>query len=1672
MPIRILQRGIRLLCLAAIHLTLVVSAGFCKSAVEQDERRHLFDFEAYMANGLKVGPEELNSGLMGDFINLDKGSLSFSNTDIDLPGNFSLPVRLTRTISSDKFSPKFVNTGPTSINAARAEWGLDLPYIILQTIKPNGTVGCLENRSNTDSYNKVHVNYFNKYYEVPRFHAPGGSGLLLETSKKSPNKEVFGTNQPEFTNKEMWRISQTKKNGKCTWKAIDTKGNTYDFDQPIVLSNYNGTRRHAIVITQVTDVNDNWVKYTYDNKRGNRISRIYSSDGRAIAFHYNKRGRLSRAVANGRTWNYTYSTEKWLGYDLLYLKKVTRPDGLFWEYDALKGVSTHIRNRCVFGSGAYVRHPSGVEAHFKTAKIVNFAEAKPPAGHVGASHRAACLPSKFDYEVNFHEIPIHSNVLSGNLQSKFEPLDDGKSKHGLFVTFFSSAPVEKKLVNIDKTESIWRYIYNEGDLYNTDMGRDSIPTVHNSVAGEVEVNTKTGKIRYVIDPFGTRHEYTYGRSLTDTGYLLSEKIYEKGSLTPISSTTYDYVHSANRLGVAWYKSNVNTKTEQYWTRTAKTTLVQGGETYTSKNEFDDRAYQVKTTKSSTLQKETVTVSAKLLHKTDIWVLGLPISISVNGKEFVGAEYNSKGQVILETKLGNPLRRYKLNDDGTLAASRNGKNETTIFESYKRGTPQKITLPNGAVYRLSVDDNGWMTRAVTASGFTVNVSHNKAGWVTKIDRPLGYADTIVSYEQTTGGLVQSVRIGNKINLTTFDGFHKPTKVETRDATGQVPSVYVLMEYDELQRIKFESVPSASPNETSGVKTLYDALSRVIEKKETISPFSTTKIEYLTDNRTQTTDANGNKTIVHNSGFSSPLDGYETLVEKPNGLKIYLEHDKWHNITSVRQVGEGKSLINSYVYDSRFQLCLQTTPEVGREFFGYNSINQLVKSQKNAPETLTCETPTSSNINVFSSTDTITTTTTTSNNNSTNTDSSNSTTSSNTTNTSNTPTPISNTSSSNQKPSGGGNSGGSNLCKYCHPQLWKAHSETIDYMTYYSYDSNGQVSSIDYPLGTEDIKHFYDNSGNLIKTVRGNSTILYTYGLQNELKSETLIIDGTTYKVEYTFNSSGGLTSYKTPSNRRVNYTLNAFNQIASIQIDDHTYVSNATYLPSGILNSALYDNGYTLTNTANKRTFIDGTKLSNSSGALFDFSFLFGKGHQVTSITDNLSKTRNRTFTYDELNRLATANGPWGKGAFAYDLFDNLISKTLGKRKVTLLYDISTNRINKSIDTGVTGTRTISHDNRGNISALGTLLLTHDHAERLTTVTGSSESRYSYTGNLHRVKSVENGETVHWFYSRSGKLLFSKNITTGKHTDYLSFESTSSLRIDESGDSLWVFSPMFSGYNVAVADSGSVTWEESVTPYGETYEKNSLNNNQPAYAGHIRDSATGLSYMKARFYDPILGRFLSPDPVTFKSGGFEHLNRYVYVSGDPINYWDPLGLAKVLMLLKAYTVTPRFLWFKARPHLFIEYANPNDPSDRYIFRAGARFRILALPPRFFIVAENKPFEESRDNKANFENKRKKVHLVKPIEIDIGDEAGAFDAFKKDISLYATDMIKSRTTYLLVTDNSNSGANALLVEITGDEISIDKGKVSGDYYYTGRTSKKPGSRIVIRERFRMVRRPNSE
>ncbi|MCU7843179.1 MAG: RHS domain-containing protein [Candidatus Thiodiazotropha sp. (ex Monitilora ramsayi)] len=94
---------------------------------------------------------------------------------------------------------------------------------------------------------------------------------------------------------------------------------------------------------------------------------------------------------------------------------------------------------------------------------------------------------------------------------------------------------------------------------------------------------------------------------------------------------------------------------------------------------------------------------------------------------------------------------------------------------------------------------------------------------------------------------------------------------------------------------------------------------------------------------------------------------------------------------------------------------------------------------------------------------------------------------------------------------------------------------------------------------------------------------------------------------------------------------------------------------------------------------------------------------------------------------------------------------------------------------------------------------------------------------------------------------------------------------------------------ATDDHGNDLWSERYQPYGERIDNEpESNRNKIWYTGKPVDELTGLSYYGARYYDPVIGRFISPDPVGFTETSIHSFNRYTYSNNNPYKYVDPDG----------------------------------------------------------------------------------------------------------------------------------------------------------------------------------------
>ncbi|MDF4004459.1 RHS repeat-associated core domain-containing protein [Luteibacter sp. PPL201] len=92
--------------------------------------------------------------------------------------------------------------------------------------------------------------------------------------------------------------------------------------------------------------------------------------------------------------------------------------------------------------------------------------------------------------------------------------------------------------------------------------------------------------------------------------------------------------------------------------------------------------------------------------------------------------------------------------------------------------------------------------------------------------------------------------------------------------------------------------------------------------------------------------------------------------------------------------------------------------------------------------------------------------------------------------------------------------------------------------------------------------------------------------------------------------------------------------------------------------------------------------------------------------------------------------------------------------------------------------------------------------------------------------------------------------------------------------------------VATDGAGNVVRSADYRSYGS--QALGPSEDGPGYTGHVNDTASGLVYMQARYYDPDVGRFLTADPVAPKPGDIYNFNRQAYANNNPVTRMDPDG----------------------------------------------------------------------------------------------------------------------------------------------------------------------------------------
>ncbi|QLI81214.1 RHS domain-containing protein [Chitinibacter fontanus] len=297
---------------------------------------------------------------------------------------------------------------------------------------------------------------------------------------------------------------------------------------------------------------------------------------------------------------------------------------------------------------------------------------------------------------------------------------------------------------------------------------------------------------------------------------------------------------------------------------------------------------------------------------------------------------------------------------------------------------------------------------------------------------------------------------------------------------------------------------------------------------------------------------------------------------------------------------------------------------------------------------------------------------------------------------------------------------------------------------------------------------------------------------------------------------------------------------------------------------------------------------------------------LLSITDTISADYNRSYAYDGIDRLITANAPnqWGTGTIAYDGNSNITRQQFGSWFID--YGYAANQRLASVTGGKN--YSLSYDGWGNLTSRGDgQTYQFDAAGNLRWANkgAANQIAYTYDGAGTRVLSIGNGQNKLEFTALDGLLYYEKDLNTGASVNHLYLGRQKLVDVESNGTATYFHNDPTGSPLAATNATGGVIWRANYKPFGDKAFGAGAQTpikNQQWFTGKPHEEATGLSYFGARWYDPVLGRFTAIDPVDWNEADpTNSFNRYAYANNNPFKFTDPDGRNAQLLLRGSYVV---------------------------------------------------------------------------------------------------------------------------------------------------------------------------
>src|SRR2546428_3358754 len=472
-----------------------------------------------------------------------------------------------------------------------------------------------------------------------------------------------------------------------------------------------------------------------------------------------------------------------------------------------------------------------------------------------------------------------------------------------------------------------------------------------------------------------------------------------------------------------------------------------------------------------------------------------------------------------------------------------------------------------------------------------------------------------------------------------------------------------------------------------------------------------------------------------------------------------------------------------------------------------------------------------------------------------------------------------------------------------------------LTIYSYDSLNRLTNTTYcGAGITSDNYAYDKDGRSVTVASINATVSYKYDARSRPTSETYAVNtgSTVYNPGCPTGSSSSTIGSTQP------YTIGHAYQAENLRqlVYPDGLNINYTYDPLGRIASVFTPGGRTYaTFSYNKDDTIKGIGFGDGSignytydilGRMLALTFKNPSGTTQLSLAYGFEKTGllinsngqvnsvavGESYSYDPLGRLtnatvvngSTSNTLW----YQYDNLGNRLIQSQNGAITNYYYNATNNELKST--SGAT-TASYSYDTAGNLAGrtvgASTWTYSWDFSNHLSKAVnnGLTSGTYAYDASGRRLEASEGSATT--FYAYLGtETLYEKS--SGTSTDYVFGGGIRLGSVSGKGGSYYHEDALGSTRLVTSMTKQTVLFADSYQPFGSD-NGTPTGSNTYKFTGKPFSAATGLYYYFQRWYDPSIGRFLSPDSNLGRRANPLTLNRYIYVTDSPLSGTDPSGL---------------------------------------------------------------------------------------------------------------------------------------------------------------------------------------